>query len=361
MLFAALTTTAVVFAAEPCYVDAQRLTHLGKLCKTTNPYHRVEVEAYPELTAREAALLKYTAGEAILFETNSSQVWVRAKYGIRYPLYAMPLTATCGYNLYIENEKGEWQWAASRVPGYGITKEGKDNLERPLQMVRNLPEGTKRCLLYLPIFAELKQLEIGVDEGATIAAVENPFRHKIAVFGSSYTQGHGATNAGQTYPAFLQRQTGFDIINFGMSGNSKLQPVMAEILASTDADAFLLDAFSNPNSDLIRNRIHPFIQTIRAKHPKTPLIFMRTLYCEVRAFDTVRDQWEVDRNKVVDSLMSKIVKQYDDVYFIDMEYYAGEDHMTSADGTHPMSWGYKRWADAIEKPLVKILKKHGIK
>ena len=31
------------------WVDAQTLTHLGKLSKTTNPYHRIEVADYPEL------------------------------------------------------------------------------------------------------------------------------------------------------------------------------------------------------------------------------------------------------------------------------------------------------------------------
>ena len=46
---------------------------------------------------------------------------------------------------------------------------------------------------------------------------------------------------------------------------------------------------------------------------------------------------------------------------IDVEDQTGTDHETSADGIHPTSWGYKRWADAIQKPLLKIFKKYGIK
>ena len=59
--------------------------------------------------------------------------------------------------------------------------------------------------------------------------------------------------------------------------------------------------------------------------------------------------------------MKSVLKDYDDVYYIDVEQQTGTDHLTSADGTHPYSWGYKRWADAIQKPIKKILAKYGIK
>ena len=49
------------------------------------------------------------------------------------------------------------------------------------------------------------------------------------------------------------------------------------------------------------------------------------------------------------------------MYYVDAQNQTGTDHLTSADGTHPYSWGYKRWADAIQKPVTKILKKYGIK
>ena len=34
---------------------------------------------------------------------------------------------------------------------------------------------------------------------------------------------------------------------------------------------------------------------------------------------------------------------------------------TSVDGTHPSDWGYMYWAKSIEKPVLKILKKYGIR
>lgn len=348
------------YAAEIKYVDAQTLTHMGKLCKTTNPYHRVEVEAYPELNSTEANLLRNTAGEALLFETDSPTVWVRAKYGIARCPGSMPIYAACGFNLYIQTEDG-WRWAASRSNSMGRDKDGNNKLDKPLMLVGHMDKSAKVCMLYLPLFAELTELEIGVAEDSYIKAAENPFRHKIAIFGSSFTHGHGATCAGQTYPAFLQRATGLDFYGFGMSGNSKLQRVMGEILASTDAEAFVCDAFSNPTVEEIGERIRPFIGEIRAKHPKAPIIFLRTIYRERRNFDRRTDAAEQKRMDYVDDLMKTIVKEFDDVYYISVADQTGDDHNTSADGTHPCSWGYERWANSIRKPLVKILAKYGIK
>ncbi|MBQ2394612.1 MAG: lipase, partial [Alistipes sp.] len=72
LVLALFSVNVVVAQKNVKWVDAQSLTHLGKLCKTTNPYHRVEVANYPELNTREAQLLRKSAGESIVFETNST-------------------------------------------------------------------------------------------------------------------------------------------------------------------------------------------------------------------------------------------------------------------------------------------------
>ena len=56
------------------YVNATELTMLGKLCETTNPYHRVETESIPELTKTEARLLRQASGLVIAFKTNSRDI-----------------------------------------------------------------------------------------------------------------------------------------------------------------------------------------------------------------------------------------------------------------------------------------------
>lgn len=351
------------------WVDAQSLTHLGKLCQTTNPYHRIEVANYPELNKREAQLLRKSAGQSILFETNSKTIWVRPKFGYARETSGMPRNASCGFTLYIEKD-GAWTWAASKSNSYYTYIDGqisdKDKngvrlLDRPLQVIANMNDSNKKCLIYLPLYSELMYLEIGVEEGAEIKALENPFRHKIAIFGSSFTHGSCASSAGQTYPAFLQRQTGLYFCGLGMSGNSKLQPCLGRFLGSTDADAIVVDAFSNPSIKTIDERIDLFIGEIRAQRPEVPIIFLRTIHRESRNFDLKSEEREQARIDHVEKVMERVTSTYDHVYFINVKDQTGTDHETSADGIHPTSWGYKRWADAIQKPLLKIFKKYGIK
>ena len=342
------------------WTDAQELNHIGKLCKTKNPYNRVEVNDYAEFNKTEANLLKMAAGQAILFQTDATEIWVRASYGYRSHNRAMPATAGSGFNLFIEHQD-EYKWAASVVNAEGHDKDGNSLIEKPLRVIRNMDGTTHKCILYLPLFAELTALEIGVPEQATIVKMENPFRHNIAIFGSSFTHGSGATCAGMTYPAFLMRQTGLNLNSFGMSGNSKLQRVMGEILGETMADAYICDAFSNPSIEQIGERIRPFLNEIRKRNAKAPIIFLRTIYRDGRLFDTAAEKKEQDRMEYVDNLMKEICAEYSDVYFIDTPNQTGTDMLTSADGVHPCSWGYKRWADTIQPSIVEILAKYNIK
>lgn len=344
------------------YVNATELTLVGKLCETTNPYHRVEVANVEGITKTEARLLKQASGLAIAFKTDAKSIYVKATFGpaSSWGPYA-PLVATTGFSLFIKDDAGEWTWAAAKA--HKITPSAKtlDKLSAPLKMIDGLARGEKECLLYLPLYGEILSLEIGVNKGANIAALQNPFRHNIAVFGSSFTHGSCASGPALTWPAFLSRATGLHLCSFGMSGNSKLQAYLGEEFAKTKADALICDAFSNPSVSQIGSRIRPFIQAVRKHKPNIPIIFINTIYREHRNFLPAYEKREQNRIDFVEETMNAVTKEFKNVYFVNVPNQTGTDHITSADGTHPYSYGYHRWAQAIEKPIVKILKKHKIK
>ena len=164
-----------------------------------------------------------------------------------------------------------------------------------------------------------------------------------------------------TWPAFLSRSTGLYLCSFGMSGNSKLQPYLGEVFGQSKADALICDAFSNPSIAQIGSRIRPFIEAVRKHSPNMPIIFLNTIYRENRNFQPRYEKKEQDRIDFVEETMAQVVKEYKGVYFVNVPNQTGTDHVTSADGVHPYSYGYHRWAQAIEKPIMKILKKHKIK
>ena len=66
------------------------------------------------------------------------------------------------------------------------------------------------------------------------------------------------------------------------------------------------------------------------------------------------------KQTIVERLMKEACKKYRNVYFIHTNA-TDEYHSTSVDGSHPNDYGYTLWARSIEKPLLKILKKHNIK
>ena len=59
-------------------------------------------------------------------------------------------------------------------------------------------------------------------------------------------------------------------------------------------------------------------------------------------------------------LQQEACKKYKDVYFI-VPNASLPSHDTSVDATHPDDYGYTLWAKSIEKPILKILRKYGIK
>ena len=355
-------STAQTEAPKVDYVDATQLTLLGKLCETTNPYHRVEVATIPELNKSESRLLRQTSGLAVAFKTDASAIYVKAKYGTQNSWGpTSPLSATTGFNLFIKDETGEFVWAASKAHKMTPLPGNLDKMSRPIKMIANLYEGEKECIIYLPLASELTSVEIGVTKGSSLEPLGNPFRHKIAVFGSSFTQGASASGSGLTWPAFFSRSTGLYVCSMGISGNCRLQPYLGDVIGKSGADALVCDAFSNPTIAQISERIRPFIESVRKHSPKMPIIFLNTIYRENRKFQPRYEMNEQKRIEFVEETMAKVVKEYKNVYFVNVPNQTGTDHVTSADGVHPYSYGYHRWAQAIEKPVMKILKKHKIK
>ena len=233
-------------------------------------------------------------------------------------------------------------------------------LEKPFTLIKSMPAGVKECLLYLPLYSEEYSVKIGVEQGAMLEPLPNPFRHRIGVFGSSYTHGSSSSRPGMTWPAQFSRNTGLQLLSLGCSGNSKLQDYFAAALAEADVEAFLFDGFSNPNPTQMRERLFPFIETIQAAHPGKPLIFQRTIWREGRNFCESVDRSEAEKMHTADSLMAIACARYKDVYYIRPNA-CTDKHDASIDGTHPSNHGYRLWAESIEKPVRKILRKYGIR
>ena len=334
------------------FTNADQLTLIGKSQETLNRYDRIDTVKYKGLPARVAQLLTNSAGLAISFKTNSKTIaakWCVSKS--RALTYMFP-TAHKGVDLYIKNGDA-WQFA-------GIGKvTGTCNEE---VIISRMDDSEKECLLYLPLYDKVDDVEIGVEKKATISKGEVPFSNKVLIYGSSIVQGTGASRPGMAYPARLTRATGINFINLGLSGSAKMEPEVADMVAAIDADAYILDCVPNTNPALITERTANLVKTIRKQHPAAPIIVMQSPVRESGYWDkTLGSQVRQQNINIQQEILTLLNKGTKDLYFITSENMLGNDHEGTTDGTHPNDLGYDRMLRHIQPQLVDILKKYNIK
>lgn len=335
------------------FTEASELTLVGKIFEDTpNPYHRVDTVKYKGFTKSENLQCRMSSGIAVVFKTDSKVISVKTDYAVPARPTNTNYFSGRGYDLYIR-QNGKWVFAGANCPS---DKQLADNIV----IIQGMDGSEHECLMYLPTYSEVKSVKIGVEENAHISAMENPFRHRIAIWGSSFTHGSSTSRAGMTYPAQFSRNTGLQMLSLGCSGNCKLQDYFCTALCNVDADAFIFDSFSNPNPQMIKERLFPFIERMVAAHPGKPLIFQQTIRRESRNFNAHNDKYESEKIALAESLMKIATDKYKDVYFIHPDA-TDPAHNASVDGTHPDNYGYTLWAKSIEKPVLKILKKYGLK
>lgn len=341
-----------VRAQEFRYVDASTLTVINKARPDRGPvFERLDVGCYPDLPKTVNRYLRYSTGLAVVFRTDSRNIRARWSTVERLPRANNTLICQRGLDLYIRRGS-EWVFA-------GVGSPDNKGLDTDAPVVVKMAEGEKECLLYLPLFDRVTSLEIGVDADASIEPMENPFSRKIVVLGSSITHGSGASRPGMAYPARLERRTGWQFVNLGVSGLCKMEPFYARIIADTEADAFLFDTFSNPSGEQIDERLADFVRTIREAHPDVPLIFLQTEVRESGNFDERKRGHEAKKREAAVRGMKKLLKTDPKIHFIDPGMPIGDDHEATVDGVHPTDLGYTRIIDRIGPQISRIIKKGG--
>ena len=340
-------------ASAEKWVDARDLAIHGHTQKSEqHPYHRID-HAATNLNKKLATMAEEAAGLYVSFKTNSS--FVAASWSIvpHRTRDNMSMIIQRGLDLYIKQD-GEWRYAqSSRItPDPAVTSYKK-------LLVKRLPKEEKEFMLYLPGWSEVKSLQIGIEEGATIEGTPSPFRHKVVVYGSSITHGACASRAGMTYTAIMSRNLGIDFINFGFAGQCMMQPEFLEILQKCEADAFIFDTFSNPSAKVIEARLANFVEGITKAHPGKPLIFIQSAIPLETCVDPGKRAKRELRFGTAARIMKELQKQYKDIYLLDVKDVIGKDG--SADNTHPNDLGFSRFVDTYQPKIAKILRKYGIK
>lgn len=349
-----------VFLILPLLTTAQsKLTYhtispkeiYGKI-EQNEKLHRLDTSKYKEFPAYVKRLLTNSAGLFVTFRTNSTSI--TAKWCVTNSKVRPNLTpiANKGLDLYIK-DKDQWVYAGS----------GRPNSEcNQYVLVKNMDKQEKECLLYLPLYDEIKSLEIGVDDKSSFNLAANPFNKRILIYGSSILQGASASRPGLAYPAILSRTTGFNFINMGLSGSAKMEKSVADAIAGMDADAFILDCVPNSSPEEITQRTAYLVKCIKEKHPKKPIIIIQSIVREGGNWDKKIALRVKQQNENIKIEYEKLKKEgIPNLYFISSENLLGHDHEGSVDGIHPNDLGFYRMMEILKPAIGGILEKENIK
>lgn len=357
LTFILSTLVCLSASAQIKWHDAADLTIIGKPIPTSKPFARIDTAVYKFNSKTIDRYANYSTGLAVVFETDSRSIRAKWTTGGSNSGQNQTAIAQKGLDMYILKD-GRWVFAGTGNPVMGKAPFNKHESV----VVTDMAEGSKQCLLYLPLFDRVDNLEIGLEEGASIKPLANPFRHNIIVHGSSITHGASASRSGMTYAARLGRDNCWYTSNLGFSGACKLQKEYARYLADIKAvDAFVFDTFSNPTAEEITTRFDEFVDIVRAAHPGVPMIFLQTERRETRNFNIKRDASEQAKQDAAEQVVKSRMKTDKHIYFIDSEGFLGDDHLGTVDGTHPNDLGFTHMLEVITPKIKKILKKYGIK
>ena len=296
-------------------------------------------------------LSRNSAGLCVRFVTDATTIRARWALSDRW-LYLPNMTAIgkSGLDLYVKIGKG-WHWLAVGQP---------TDQTNEVTLVENLVPGKREYILYLPLYNGTKFVELGIPTNAIIekAPAWGPgVRKPIVFYGTSILQGLSASRPGMVHSAILGRRFNWPTLNLGFSGQGKMEPEMAGLLAELDPSIYVLDCLPNMVADEINERVEPFVRKLRAAHPDVPIVLVedRTLQ---NAF-LVSGQMEYYHLKdraALKAVYERLKKSGDkNLYYIEGEHLFGDDGEASVDGSHPTDLGFMRQADIFAKVLGPLL------
>ena len=324
--------------------------------ETAEFYDRLPSKA--ENTVRQPVwnLRRDSAGMCVRFVTDATVI--SARWRLRSESLAlphMPATGVSGLDLYVKTEAGKWRWLANGRPTVYP--------ENTVSLVKDIPEGRREYILYLPLYNGVTSVEIGIPDSASLSKAGHwgPGERKPVVFyGTSITQGGCASRPGMVYTAILGRWLNYPVINLGFSGNGRMEPEMADLHAELDPSVYVLDCLPNMTPEETAVRIEPFVRVLRGKHPATPIVLAEDRSYTNSFLVTANRIRNKEGRKALRQIYSRLKAAGDEnLYYIDGEMQLGDDNEGSVDGSHPTDLGFMRQAEVFYRVLAPILKEGG--
>lgn len=317
-------------------------------------YHRFPDRAKGMVRDAVWNLSLCSSGLLVDFFTNADKIVIR--YNVKGNKNAdnIPKFAKSGIDIYRIDKDGVQHW----VSLFGHYNFGKTNSDQIVWTFDRLsPSDSKfgdEYKVYLPMYSEVENLEIGIPEGKVFRFAQNRKERPIVVYGTSIAMGASPSRNGNAWTNMLERRLDTPVINLAFSGNGKLEDEVFSLLSEIDARVYILDCIPNMagSLDSVLVRTVRGVKKLRSKN-NAPIILADDMWYNYPNLHRMPEIY-AKQKETYETLVSMGFK---DIYYVTAEDFGFETD-DYGDGSHPNDLGMKKYADAYEKILRDVLDMH---
>jgi len=333
--------------------DARQFTVEGRgwaESELKSPFDRLPAKAEGRVRSAVWGLSRQSAGLCVRLASDSPAIHCRwTLTGANLALPHMPATGVSGVDLYAMTDRG-WHWLATGRP----TKQTNE-----AALVTGLPKQKRDYMLYLPLYNGVSRVEIGFTPGSSAAGLprDGKLAKPLVFWGTSITQGGCASRPGMVHTAILGRRLNVPVINLGFSGNGKMEPEVAALIAELDAAAYVIDCLPNCTAAEVTERTVPLVTILRRAHPETPIVLVEDrTYADAFLVAARQSRNDSSRSALRAEYEKLIAGGVKNLHYLPGETLLGTDGEDTVDGSHPTDLGFVHQADAMQKTLANLLK-----
>ena len=315
-------------------------------------YNRLPDRA--EKTIRKAVwdLSRHSAGISIAFRSDAPQIKIRYQVSGSFNMPHMPSTGVSGVDMYATDIHGELLWCSARY----AFRDTVTYTYNKLSYGQSASKGYE-YEVYLPLYNDVKWLEVGVQEGYKLEFLPASQEKPIVLYGTSIAQGACASRPGMAFGNIIGRKLGHPVVNLGFSGNGQMEPEVFDLLAEIDAQLFILDNMPNMGGDRapkIYDRTINGVHKIREK-TNVPILFVEH-YANSHNGTSIEEEESYKKLNLSFRKAYRALQQegVQNLHFLSEEE-LGLSQDCSVEGWHPNDLGMQVYADAYIPKIKNIL------
>lgn len=296
-------------------------------------------------------LATHSAGIQAKFSSDATTIQVHVKNQDKANMNHMPATGQCGVDLYVFDEQ------AKKFVFHDVTRFDLSLSEYEINLCHFTTPKMRRYLFNLPLYMGAVEFEVGFNDEAKVVA--DTFSHdgRIAVYGTSITQGGCVSRPGMLYTNLLSRWLDQEFLNFGFSGAALGEKEIAQFIGNREKqDLLIIDIEANAGCDeRLEQNLPTFLSTYHELQPNVPIILVSRIPFAMDLFDEARKNLK----RKYHSYLKKIVKEqqeqgYAITYLDGTKFFQGDFTEYTVDGIHPTDLGSMAIAKAYLKAINKV-------